>query len=82
MLCLNFVLQELLQIQSNPTQATKDLSSSNKGRLLNQVCSSFEDPNPLEVDERLDMLAVAELSLDRIWGRLYVLNPLLIESKA
>ena len=28
------------------------------------------------------MLAVAELSLDRIWGRLFVLNPLLIESKA
>jgi len=64
-------LQELLQIQSNPTQATRDLSSSNKGRLLNQVCSSFENSNPLKVDGRLDVLAVAELSLDRIWGRLY-----------
>jgi len=75
-------LQELLQIQSNPTQATRDLSSSNKERLLNQVCSSFEESKPLKVDGRLDVLVVVGLSLDRIWGRLYVLNPLLIESKA
>ena len=34
---------ELLQIQSSPTQATRDLSSSNRGRLLNQVCSNFEE---------------------------------------
>jgi len=65
-------LQVLLQIQSDPTQATRDLSSSNRGRILNQVCSSFENPNPLKVDERLDVLVVAELSLDRIWGRFYV----------
>ena len=72
MLCLNFVLQELLQIQLNPTQATKDLSSSNRGRLLNQVCSSFEESKPLKFDGRLDVLAVAELSLDRIRGRLFL----------
>ena len=72
MLCLNFVLQELHQIQSNPTQATRDLSSSNRGRLLNQVCSSFEESKPLKFDGRLDVLAVVELSLDRIWGRLFV----------
>jgi len=71
-LCLNFVLQELHQIQSNPTQATRDLSSSNRGRLLNQVCSSFEESKPLKFDGRLDVLAVVELSLDRIWGRLFV----------
>jgi len=58
-LCLNFVLQELLQIQSNPTQATKDLSSLNRGRLLNQVCSSFEESKSFEFDGRLDVLIVA-----------------------
>jgi len=42
----------------------------------------LKNQNPLKVDGRLDVLVVAELSLDRIWGRLYVLNPLLIESKA
>jgi len=52
-------LQELLQIQSNPTQATMDLSSSNRGRLLNQVCSSFEESKSFEVDGRLDVLVVA-----------------------
>ena len=61
MLCLNFVLQELLQIQSNPTQATKNLSSSNRGRWLNQVCSSFEESKPFEFDGRLDVLAIAEV---------------------
>jgi len=57
------------------TQATRDLSSSNRVQAL-------KNPNPLKVDGRLDVLVVAELSLDRIWGRFYVLNPLLIESKA
>jgi len=33
------------------------------------VCSSFEESKPFEDDERLDVLVVAELSLDRIWGR-------------
>jgi len=60
-LCLNFILQELLQIQSNPSQATKDLSSSNRGRLLNQVCSSFEESKSFEFDGRLDVLVVAEV---------------------
>jgi len=32
----------------NPTQAIMDFSSSNKGRLLNQVCSSFEESKPFE----------------------------------
>jgi len=32
----------------------------------------LKNPNPLKVDERLDVLAVVELSLDRIWGRFYV----------
>ena len=54
-------LQELLQIQSIPTQAIRDLSSSNRGRLLNQVCSSFEESNPLKFDGRLKVLAVAEV---------------------
>jgi len=40
--------------------------------LLNQVCSSFEESKPLKFDGRLDVLVVAELSLDRIWGRLFV----------
>ena len=61
MLCLNFVLQELLQIQSNPTQATRDLSSSNRERLLNQVCSSFEESKSFEFDGRLDVLVVVEV---------------------
>jgi len=60
-LCLNFVLQELLQIQTSPTQATRDLSSSNMGRLLNQVCSSFEESKSFVFDERLDVLAVVEV---------------------
>jgi len=42
----NLVLN--LQIQSNPTQAIKDLSSSNRGQLLNQVSSSFEESKPFE----------------------------------
>jgi len=42
----------------------------------------LKNPNPLKFDGRLDVLVVAELSLDRIWGRLYVLNQFLIESKA
>jgi len=54
-------LQELLHIQSNPTQATKDFSSSNRGRLLNQVCSSFEESKSFEFNGRLDVLVVAEL---------------------
>jgi len=33
---------------SDPTQATRDLSSSNRGRLLNQVCSSFEESKLFE----------------------------------
>ena len=61
MLCLNFVLQEWLQIQSNPTQATRDLSSSNMGRLLNQVYSSFEESKSLEFDGRLEVFVVAEV---------------------
>ena len=61
MLCLNFVLQELFQIQSNPTLETKDLSSSNRGRLLNQVCLSFEESKSFEFDGRLDVLAFAEV---------------------
>jgi len=64
MLCLNFVLQELLQIQPNPTQATKDLSSSNRRRLLNQVCLSFEESKSFEFDGRLDVLVVAEEFLE------------------
>jgi len=36
------------------------------------VIQALKNPNPLKVDERLDVLAVAELSLDRIWGRIYV----------
>ena len=59
MLCLNFVLHELLQIQSNPTQATRDLSLSNRGGLLNQACSSFEESKSFEFDGRLDVLVVA-----------------------
>jgi len=54
-------LQELLQIQTSPTLATKDLSSSNRGRLLNQVCSSFEESKSFEFDGRLDVLDVAEV---------------------
>jgi len=42
----------------------------------------LKNPNSLKDDGRLDVLVVAELSLDRIWGRFYVLNPLLIKSKA
>jgi len=56
---LKIVLQELLHIQSNPTQATRDLSSSNRGRLLNQVCSSFEESKSFVFDERLEVLVVA-----------------------
>ena len=59
MLCLNFVLQELLQIQSSPTQATRDLSSSNRGRLLNQMCSSFEESKSYVFDGKLEVLVVA-----------------------
>ena len=33
----NCILQELLQIKSGTTQASGDLSLSNRGRLLNQV---------------------------------------------
>jgi len=66
-------LQELLQIQSNPTQATRDFSSSNRGILLNQVCSSFEESKNFEFDRRLDVLVVAEVFQNRIWGRLFVL---------
>jgi len=54
-------LQELLQIQSIPTQATTNLSSSNRGRLLNQVYSSFEESKSFEFDGRLDVLVVAEV---------------------
>jgi len=54
-------LQELLQIQSSPTQATRDLSSSNRGILLNQVCSSFEQSKSFEFDERLDVFVVVEV---------------------
>jgi len=54
-------LQELLQIQSDPTQAIRDLSSSNRGRLLNQVCSSFEESKSFEFDGRLVVLVVAEV---------------------
>ena len=36
-------------------------------KLLNQVCSSFEESKPFEGDGRQDVLVVAELSLDRIW---------------
>jgi len=54
-------LQEWLQIQSNPTQATRDLSSSNMGRLLNQVYSSFEESKSLEFDGRLEVFVVAEV---------------------
>ena len=61
MLCLNFVLQELLQIQSSPTQAIRDLSSSKRGRLSNQVCLSFEESKSFEFDGRLDVLDVAEV---------------------
>jgi len=50
----------MLQIQSNPTQATRDFPSSNRGRLLNKVCSSFEESKPFEFDGRLDVLVVAE----------------------
>ena len=58
---LKLCLQELLQIQSSPTQATRDLSSSNRGRLLNQVCSSFEESKSFVFDGRLDALVVAEV---------------------
>ena len=67
-------LQELFQIQSNLTQATRDLSSSNRGRLLNQVCSTFEQSKSFEFDGRLDVLVVAEVFYNRIWGRLSVLT--------
>ena len=43
---------------------------------------ALKNPNPFKDDGRLDVLVVAKLSLDRIWGTFYVLNPLLIESKA
>jgi len=56
-----FVLQELLQIQSSSTQATRDLSSSNRGRLLNQECSSFEESKSFVFDGRLEVLDVAEV---------------------
>jgi len=52
-------LQELLQIQSSPTQATRDLSSSNRGRLLNQMCSSFEESKSYVFDGKLEVLVVA-----------------------
>jgi len=54
-------LQELLQIQLNTTQATRDLSSSNRVRLLNQMCSSFEESKSFEFYGRLDVLVVAEV---------------------
>jgi len=54
-------LQELLQIQTSPTQATRDLSSSNRRRLFNLVCSSFEESKSFEFDGRLDVLVVAEV---------------------
>jgi len=54
-------LQELLQIQSSPTQAIRDLSSSKRGRLSNQVCLSFEESKSFEFDGRLDVLDVAEV---------------------
>jgi len=54
-------MQVLLQIQTSPTQATKDLSSSNRGRLLNQVYSSFEESKSFEFDGRLNVLVVAEV---------------------
>jgi len=65
-------LQEMLQIQTSPTQATRDLSSSNRGRLLNQLCSSFEYSKSFEFDGRLDVLVVVEVLQNRIWGRLYL----------
>jgi len=52
-------LEELLQIQSCPTQATRNLFSSNRGRLLNQVCSSFEESKSFVFDGRLEELAIA-----------------------
>ena len=61
MIFLNFVLQELLHIQSSPTQPTRDLSSSNMGRLLNKVCSSFEESKSFVFNRRLDELVVAEV---------------------
>jgi len=54
-------LLEFLQIQSSPTQATRDLFSSNRGRLLNQVCSSFKESKSFDFDGRLDVLVVAEV---------------------
>ena len=54
-------LQELLQIQTSPTQATRDLSSSNRGRLLNQVCSNFERIQILALDGKLELFDVADV---------------------
>jgi len=48
MLCLKLYLAGTASDSINPTQAIKDLSSSNRGRLLNQVCSSFEESKPFE----------------------------------
>jgi len=36
------------------------------------VFKLLKNPNALKVDERLDVLVVVEMSLDRIWGRIYV----------
>jgi len=48
MLCLKLCLAGTASDSINPTQAFKDLSASNRGRLLNQVCSSFEESKPFE----------------------------------
>jgi len=40
--------------------------------LLNQVCSSFEESKSFMFDGRLDVLVVAEVLENRIWGRLYL----------
>jgi len=55
------LLQELLPIQTSPTQATRDLSSSNRGRLLKQVCSSFGESKSFVFDGRMDVLVVVEV---------------------
>jgi len=62
MLCLKLCLAGTASDSIRYNTSIRDLSSSNRGRLLNQVCSSFEDPNPLKDDERLVVLTVAELS--------------------
>jgi len=48
MLCLKLCLAGTASDSINPTQVIRDLSSSYRGRLLNQVGSSFEKSKPFE----------------------------------